>query len=401
MANAIIVIGMFNGDCGKGSITDFLCEEKNADLVIKYTGGHGCGHTVCRDTRRHIFSQFGSGTLLEVPTYLDKNFVTDPLALSMEAKALSELGIANPYSLLTIHPRCLVTIPYFRDLNRAKCKNKNCSTGTGMWETIRYSLSNREDSIYFEDLYDYIVLREKVKNIKKALSNEYWRYSGYDFEWHHDKIVDELQQIANKLEYKKSPSTFNFAIFEGSQGAILDAKNGFYPFNCATPTTGRYAVERLSQLKIRNYTSIGVARAYLTRHGAGPLPTETNKIKINNMVPENEYAGPFRLGWFDFKLLQYSLQINYLDGCGINSLAITCLDHMGDEPIQYCQNYKNKIEYKIPMDLDDAQENTMRAFKAEPEYKQCHINQLVDNLESLFNIEILSRGETAKDKIWV
>lgn len=401
MKEAIIIVGLGYGDESKGSITDFLCESKNADLVIKYTGGHQSGHTVVRDNRRHIFSQFGSGTLLGVPTYLGKNFIVNPLALKPEADALIKLGIEDPYSLLTIHPRCLVTIPHFIDLNRAKCQEKNCSVGVGMWETVRYALANREDAIYFEDLYDRVLISEKIKYIEERLENEYWRYSDCEFNWDNDRIIDDLQRIANHLQYKTTPPNFNYAVFEGSQGSLLDAYKGFYPFNCATPTTGRHAIEMLSELHVDDYTAIGVIRPYLTRHGAGPFPTETLELKIENKVPNNEFTGPFRLGWFDFKLLEYALKINDLDGCPIDSFAISCIDHVEDQSLKYCDGYANDIEYKIPFDLDDAEENCQKAFMAVPNYIDCNFTELSEKLVDFFHISICSFGETAKDKLWL
>src|SRR5260370_9579524 len=111
MSRAIVTVGLGFGDEGKGSAVDFLCRRKGADLVVRYCGGSQAGHNVqLGDGRRHTFSQFGAGTLTpgRARTYLGPNVIIDPPALLREARHLCELGVNDPTSLLTIHPRCLV-----------------------------------------------------------------------------------------------------------------------------------------------------------------------------------------------------------------------------------------------------------------------------------------------------
>ena len=123
MKRAIVTVGLGFGDEGKGAAVDFLTRAFGAELVVRYCGGCQAGHNVqLPDGRRHTFSQFGAGTLAEpgrVRTYLGPNVVVDPPALLREAEHLAELGVPDPTGLLTIHPRCLVTTAWHRDLNRA------------------------------------------------------------------------------------------------------------------------------------------------------------------------------------------------------------------------------------------------------------------------------------------
>src|ERR1700692_2550841 len=125
MKRAIITVGLGFGDEGKGATVDYLTREQGADLVVRYCGGSQAGHNVqLPDGRRHTFSQFGAGTLVETSnrprTYLGPNVVIAPPALLREAQHLSELGVDNPTSLLTVHPRCLVTTIWHRTLNQLR-----------------------------------------------------------------------------------------------------------------------------------------------------------------------------------------------------------------------------------------------------------------------------------------
>src|SRR5438046_4214128 len=151
MKRAIITVGLGFGDEGKGAAVDFLTRKYSADLVVRYCGGSQAGHNVqLPDGRRHTFSQFGAGTLVETPrrprTYLGPNVIIDPPALVREAQHLAELGVVEPARLLTMHPRCLVTTAWLRLVNQcrelARGDAKDGSCGQGMGETRGYWLKH-------------------------------------------------------------------------------------------------------------------------------------------------------------------------------------------------------------------------------------------------------------------
>src|SRR5690242_399336 len=142
MKRAIITVGLGFGDEGKGATVDYLTRAYDADLVVRYCGGSQAGHNVeLSDGRRHTFSQFGAGTLVRgrdrPRTYLGPNVVIDPPAMLREARHLAELGVEEPLSLLTIHPRCLVTTVWHRTLNRLRelsrgeDRHGSCGQGVG------------------------------------------------------------------------------------------------------------------------------------------------------------------------------------------------------------------------------------------------------------------------------
>src|SRR6516164_3118743 len=123
MKRAIITVGLGFGDEGKGATVDFLARRLEADLVVRYCGGSQAGHNVeLPDGRRHTFSQFGAGTLagdrIRPRTFLGPQVIVDPPAVAREAQHLTDLGVQDPASLLTIHPRSLVTTPWLKILNQ-------------------------------------------------------------------------------------------------------------------------------------------------------------------------------------------------------------------------------------------------------------------------------------------
>src|SRR5262245_29158031 len=121
MKRAVITVGLGFGDEGKGAAVDFLCRHLGADLVVRYCGGSQAAHNVVLpDGRRHVFAQFGSGTLAEVPTHLGRHVIISPTALEPEAAHLRELGVADPFALLTVDRRALVATPYHRAMNRLR-----------------------------------------------------------------------------------------------------------------------------------------------------------------------------------------------------------------------------------------------------------------------------------------
>src|SRR5438034_885069 len=172
MRRAIITVGLGFGDEGKGATVDFLCRHHDADLVVRYSGGSQAGHNVqLPDGRRHTFSQFGAGTLAGVSTYLAAPVVLHPTALVREAAHLEELGVADPFRTLTVHPRCLVSTwlhqiaNQLRELVRGDARHGSCGHGIG--ETRSYWLQHGHDAVFARDLRDPATLREKLELLRQ------------------------------------------------------------------------------------------------------------------------------------------------------------------------------------------------------------------------------------------
>src|SRR5258708_1704472 len=172
MRRAIVTVGLGFGDEGKGAAVDFLCRRHRADLVVRYCGGSQAGHNVqLPDGRRHTFSQFGAGTFVGVPTYIGPRVVLHPTALVREAAHLEELGIADPFRTLTVHPRCLISTwlhqaaNQLRELARGDARHGSCGHGIG--ETRSDWLQRGDDAVFARDLRDPATLREKLELLRQ------------------------------------------------------------------------------------------------------------------------------------------------------------------------------------------------------------------------------------------
>lgn len=344
-ANAVIGAGF--GDEGKGMVVDYLCSKAKRPLVIRYCGGQQAGHqVVMSDHKRHVFSNFGSGTLRGAPTYWLPYCTVDPIGIINELLDLVQAGYEPE---LYIDPKCPVTTPFEMMLNEETEKtNQHGSCGLGINATYR-----REEKMYsllFEDIFYPSVLCQKLD-----LLAEYYKMDINSNRMHDFKEIcyllkdNRCVRIApNDLLKRKDGKSIESVIFEGSQGLLLDQHYGFFPH--VTP----------SNTGCKNILREGatpepwlVTRAYHTRHGYGPLPTEHF---INNILKnpweqnfDDTAQGKFRAGLLDLDLLRYGIaKDNYLRQVPFN-LVITCLDLIQNE-WRYVENTKivnciNEVEF--------------------------------------------------------
>jgi adenylosuccinate synthase len=335
------VIGLGFGDEGKGITTDYLCSNTQNSVVIRYSGGQQAGHTVVVNGIKHVFSNFGSGTLRGVPTYWSKFCTIDPFGIVNELNILLKKGISP---LLYIDERCPVTTPFDIYYNQQTEQiNQHGSCGVGVGSTLR-----REEHYYsltFKDLFYPWVLTTKLNAIKQF----------YNFK--EDVLIDEFLNRVNIVinsPYIKSifgiPVCCN-RIFEGSQGLLLDQHIGFFP-NVTRSNTGTKNILEIEDESIEKSiysTQIYlVTRAYQTRHGNGPITNENipNNIKINEHETNkpNMYQGSFRRSLLDLDLLEYGINKDeyisqYCNSENLN-LVITCLDYVEND---YQFTYKGEI----------------------------------------------------------
>jgi adenylosuccinate synthase len=324
------VIGIGYGDEGKGITTDYLCSHSNNTLVIRFSGGQQCGHTVFLNGIRHVFSNFGSGTLRGVPSYWAKCCTVDPVGLIKELDILIEKGVQP---LLYIDERCPITTPFDIYYNQELEKiNQHGSVGVGVGATI-----NREEKFYslqFGDLYYEPVLRIKLDEIKKF----------YNLKINNslDRFFQSVERIISSKNIKPAydfPYYGNY-IFEGSQGLLLDPNIGFFPH----VTRSCVSTKNILDTGINPELYL-ITRAYQTRHGNGAMVGED--IPHNILINPNEtnvthpHQGEFRRALLNLDLLLYSINKDpYIRFCLNKTLVITCLDHIVDE---YRFTYKNEI----------------------------------------------------------
>ncbi len=412
---AIITVGMQFGDEGKGATVDYLCKIEDVRAVVRYCGGSQAAHTVVlEDGRKHTFSQFGSGTLRGVPTILGRNVIVNLPALSKEAKHLKSIGIDNPYDMIRIDDRCLISTPYHQALNRIKeiCRTKkHGSCGHGIGETRKYWLDYGKDSLIFKDLLDKSISLDKLDLIRNRLliqAQDYDLNRCIDFlnvfKWNVRDIYEEICCVYEKM----SQSKFNInhskdlVVFEGSQGVLLDEWVGFHPYTTWSTVTLRHALEICEDLNVPNVdiNVLGIVRSMTTRHGAGPLPSYSEKLQhkyIDENNPTNHWQGAMRFGYFDFVLFKYAceqLKKEFrLDGIVVN--------HLDQFPNQVCFDYENVLSFNPDTHNLKAQEEASNLLlNAEMNQYGMSTEEFLKEItkQSGCPVEIVSYGPTASDR---
>ena len=349
--SSFIVIGAGFGDEGKGLITDYLCSHLSKPLVVRFSGGHQAGHTVVLpDGKRHVFSNFGSGTLRNIPTYWSKFCTFDPAGILKEVEKLNSIDI-NP--TIYIDNLCPVITPYDILYNRQKDAKENHGTcGIGFGATLE-----REENHYGLHVMD--LFYPKVLEIKLNAIVDYYTSLGIAIpKAGITNINKEFLDYVNKLKSSKLFNLFtvnekdffdkthldsldidNF-VFEGSQGILLDREFGFYPNVTRSNTTSKNAIHLIDKYGLDPTTTIYVSRAYQTRHGEGPMSFEEFPVVINENPNEtnvtNQYQGNFKRTLLDIDLLQYAIHCDKQVNTSSDSIfALTCLDQVEKEMIWY------------------------------------------------------------------
>ncbi len=361
MANVIVVGAQF-GDEGKAKVTDLLA--KNADVVVRYQGGCNAGHTVVVDGETYKFHLIPSGILYPGKIcMLGPGMVVDPKAFLSELKSLTDRGLDD--SRLKLSATAHVTMPYHLIIDAAeedsRGDNKIGTTKRGIGPT--YADKCARSGIRIEDLLDKTVLKTKLdwmvprKNVileklynlpaldPKAILDEYYEY-GQQMKKH---VCDTSELIFQSVQNRKN------ILFEGAQGTLLDLDHGSYPYvTSSSPTAGGACIGAGIGPTIIDRV-IGVSKAYMTRVGEGPFPTEqTGEVgeQLRQIGTAWAEVGvttgrPRRCGWFDLVLGRYSVRIN-----GLDCLAITKLDVLDDfDEIKVCVAYKDSETGKTYKDL--------------------------------------------------
>jgi adenylosuccinate synthase len=342
-----VILGAQWGDEGKGKIVDLLSE--NADIVVRYQGGANAGHTVSFDGKTYILHLLPSGIFHQnVTCVIGNGVVIDPIALMDEIEMVKSAGVDIKGRLLISHNAHLI-MPYHKLLDKIYDQGEDKIGTTGRGIGPAYVDKYARVGIKVVDLLDREILCRKLrKNIeaKNEILEKIYGATKLDVE----KIIDEYIEFDKKIdEFVTDTALYlNNAIkekkkilLEGAQGALLDIDHGTYPFvTSSNPTAGGASTgSGIPPTKINGV--IGVIKAYTTRVGKGPFPTEL-KDEIGDYIREKgvEFGAttgrPRRCGWLDLVSLRYSIMIN-----GIDKLALTKIDVLSElDEIKICVSYE-------------------------------------------------------------
>lgn len=356
-----IIVGAQWGDEGKGKVVDMLSE--HADIVARYQGGANAGHTVCIGNEQYVLHLIPSGMFHpHIMCVIGNGVVIDPTALMSEIGQLESAGVSVRGRLLISHNAHLI-MPYHKQLDAIRedqTANKIGTTGRGIGPS--YIDKCMRVGIRIVDLLDRDVLARKLKtNIeeKNTLLTRLYGESRIDV----DALIHEYQEFDRTIdEYVTDTALYlNTAlkqgkriIAEGAQGAMLDIDHGTYPYVTSSNPTSGGACTGLGIPPTAITSVVGVAKAYCTRVGNGPFPTEQdNPAGVQLRTLGHEFGAttgrPRRCGWFDAVAMKYSSMIN-----GIEKLAITkldVLDTLPEIPVCVGYEYKGKRLKTFPTDI--------------------------------------------------
>ncbi len=349
MTTVTAVIGANFGDEGKGLMTDVLASRApSRTLVVRANGGAQAGHTVVTpEGRRHVFGHVGSGALCGAPTLLSRFFVSNPLLLDKEWDTLSDL---TPRIL--VDGRSLVTTPFDMLVNQmleqARGTRRHGSCGVGFNETIERNL-RPEFRLDVAMLRAPARVRERLEAIRIAYLPERLATLGLEPESRARELLQSPQLPAAFLEActrflqrvevvsdAQALGSFEHVVFEGAQGLLLDEDHPWFPHVTRSKTGLKNVVSLMREAGLLNLKAVYATRWYMTRHGAGPFPSEV-AVKPSAAIVDrtnlpNPWQGSLRFGLLDVEGLRGAIgtDLGHAKDLEVEAvLALTCLDQMG------------------------------------------------------------------------
>jgi adenylosuccinate synthase len=354
-----VIVGAQWGDEGKGKIVDVLSEDFS--VVARYAGGHNAGHTVIINGKKFILQLVPCGVLRpRCRSVIGNGVVLDPIAFLKEVAALRETGVQVDRSLF-VSNRAHVILPYHRMIElaseNAPGRVKIGTTSRGIGPAYEDKMGRR--GLRVADLLDLKLLRTHIENAcreKNMIAHALFNSEPLD----PDKMYQEYAEASAKVApfvcdtaalLNQALADGESVLFEGAQGTMLDIDHGTYPFVTSSSATSGGAVIGTGVAPTAIDTVIGVSKAYCTRVGGGPFPSEALDANGDLLRARgNEYGAvtgrPRRCGWLDLPLLRYAGMIN-----GISWLVVTKLDVLDElAEIPVCVGYKinGKVTAEIP-----------------------------------------------------
>ncbi|HEY7239406.1 MAG TPA: adenylosuccinate synthase [Burkholderiales bacterium] len=349
-ARNVVVIGTQWGDEGKGKIVDWLTDR--AQGVVRFQGGHNAGHTLVIGGKKTVLHLIPSGILRpDVDCFIGNGVVVSPQALVAEMDELEAAGVRGVVARLSISEACPLILPYHASLDHAreaaKGERKIGTTGRGIGPAYEDKVARR--AIRLQDLFDAARFAEKLRELldfHNFVLKSYYKQEEVSYQ----KTLDETLALAPRLApliadvpralYHANRAGKNL-LFEGAQGSLLDIDHGTYPFVTSSNCVAGAAAAGAGIGPHHLHYVLGITKAYTTRVGGGPFPTELSDDVGERLRQRGQEFGattgrPRRTGWFDAAALKRSIQLN-----GLSGLCITKLDVLdGVEAVKICVGYK-------------------------------------------------------------
>ena len=387
---AFVVIGAGYGDEGKGLVTDYLTEKTGSRVVCRFNGGSQAAHTVNRAGYRHVFNTMSSGSLAGADTYLSNQFIVNPYVLFDELVTMSK---NRKLPRVYCHPNARVTTIFDMVINNilemSRGDGRHGSCGLGINETV-VRCSESKFRLTVADLYNEDILVRKLQIIKNEWVPHRLRQLGLshivemyhyrtnnvllndDFEFHAEqlrKICNHILPVSTTLDHLVNDAV----IFEGAQGLGLDQDLGHFPHVTRSYTGLFGAIHAMAYFDVKEIQPVYVTRAYVTRHGAGPLEHEGEIDSLAHFdatnVP-NTWQGSLRFAPLDLSILRHMITEDWMrsvDASRITILppqvAISCLDqqdtifsydasghHMcHDDPMKFVRYVEDQVGFKVKL----------------------------------------------------
>jgi len=380
MGKNVVVLGTQWGDEGKGKIVDLLTQEVSA--VVRFQGGHNAGHTLVIDGKTTVLHLIPSGILREnVLCMIGNGVVLSPEALIKEMAGLEKAGVSVS-KRLKLSPACPLILPYHVALDQAReLKRGNAkigTTGRGIGPAYEDKVARR--GLRLADMMDPQRLRAKLAEVMEFHNFSLVNYYGVDA-LSVDDVYEQCLEMAEQLRPMVADVTQmihamrengDSIMFEGAQGALLDIDHGTYPFVTSSNTTagGVSTGSGFGPMYI-DYI-LGITKAYTTRVGGGPFPTELSCEVGQGLAKRGHEFGATtgrarRCGWFDAVLLKRAIQVSSVTG-----ICLTKLDVMdGLETIKICTGYKD-AQGNVVTSLIDSEdyENSIPVYEEMPGWSE-------------------------------
>ena len=344
----VAVIGAQWGDEGKGKVVDWLAER--ADVVVRFQGGHNAGHTLQVANETYKLSLLPSGVVRGTLSIIGNGVVVDPWALMEEIERLRGQGVPISPEMLRLAENAILILPFYGrvDQLREQRRGKGAIGTTGRGIGVAYEDKAGRRAIRVADLYDDATLQEKVGHLLEH-HNALLRGWGAE-EIEPEELIAGLEQVRGPLApyvdcvwerldaLRRSGSRI---LFEGAQGILLDVDHGTYPFVTSSNTVAAAAAVGSGMGPGAVGYVLGIAKAYTTRVGGGPFPTELHDEVGARLAERGREFGtvtgrPRRCGWFDAAAVRQAVSLS-----GMAGIALTKLDVLdGIESLEVCTGYR-------------------------------------------------------------